>query len=127
MGRLWLSAGLLLTLFSLTLWNTHYLGRCTEEMTLLLLQAEICAADGDWDAAGDKTEAAFYHWNKHETYLHMILPHQDNDEVLLSFQDVRRQIAYQEDLGEYAAANARLVARIGLLYEMEQLSWKNLI
>lgn len=127
MRRLWLSVGILIVLFCLTLYNTHYLDSYTKEMTALLKQAEICAADGDWDAAADKTEAALDRWRGHETYLHMVLQHRDTDEVLLSFQEVQQLICHQEDGGEYSAANARLITQIGLLYEMEQLNWKNLI
>ena len=127
MRRLWLSVGILITLSALTLYNTHYLNSYTKELTTLLNQAENCAADGDWDAAADKTEAALDRWKSHETYLHMVLQHGDTDEVLLSFQEVQKLIAYQEDGGEYSAANARLITQIGLLYEMEQLNWKNLI
>lgn len=127
MRRLWLSLGILIALFCLTLYNTHYLNTYTKEMTTLLKQAELCTADQDWDAAADKTEAALDRWKSHETYLHMILQHRDTDAILLSFQEVQKLIAYQEDGGEYAASNARLITQISLLYEMEQLNWKNLI
>ena len=127
MRRLWLSLAALATLFCLTMYNTRYLGSYTEELITLLKQAEFCAADGDWDAAADKTEAALDHWKSHETYLHMILQHRDTDDVLLTFQEVRKLILHQEDGGEYAATNARLITQIGLLHEMEQLNWKNVM
>lgn len=127
MGRLWISAALLTALLGLTMYNTHYLGTYTDELITLLHQAELCTADGDWDAAADKTEAALDRWNSRETYLHMVLQHRNTDEVLLSFQEVQRLIAGQEDGAEYSAANARLITQIGLLHEMEQLNWKNLL
>lgn len=127
MRRLWISLAVLAALFCLTLLNTHCLGTYTDGLIALLRQAEASTTDGDWDAAADKTETALDRWNSRETYLHMVLQHRDTDEVLLSFQEVQRLIACREDGGEYSAANARLIAQIGLLYEMEQLSWKNLI
>ena len=127
MRRFWISLAVLAGLFCTTLYNTHYLGNYTQELTALLTQAEACAADGDWDAAADKTEAALNLWNSRATYLHMVMHHQDTDDILLDFQEVRQLIDHQEDGGEYAAANARLIARIGLLYEMEQLNLKNLL
>ena len=127
MRRLWISLSTLALLFCLTLYNTHYLNGYTGELTTLLRQAEICAADGDWDAAADKTEAALDCWNRHETYLHVVMQHRDTDEILLSFQEVQQLISHQEDGGEYSAANARLITQIGLLYEMAQLNWKNLM
>ena len=127
MRRFWISLTVLFVLFCLTIYNTHYLKAYTEELTVLLNQAGLCAADGDWDAAYDKTEAALDRWNSHETFLHAVFLHQDTDEILLSFQEVKQLIIYQEDGGEYSAANARLITQIGLLYEMEQLNWKNLM
>lgn len=127
MRRFWISVAVLTFLFCLTMYNSRYLDSYTKELTTLLKQAEICAADGDWDAAADKTEAALDRWKNRETYLHMVLQHRDTDEVLLSFQEVQKLIVNQEDGGEYSASNARLITQIELLYEMEELSWKNLI
>jgi len=127
MRRFWISVAVLTLLFCLTMYNSRYLDSYTKELTTLLKQAEICAAEEDWDAAADKTEAALDLWKKRETYLHMVLQHRDTDEVLLSFQEVQQLISHQEDGGEYSASNARLITQIELLYEMEQLNWKNLI
>lgn len=127
MRRLWISVTVLTVLFCLAMYNSRYLDSYTGELTALLKQAELCAADGDWDAAADKTEAALNHWRSRETYLHMILQHRDTDDVLLSFQEVQKLIVYREDGGEYAAANARLITQIGLLSEMDALNLKNIM
>ena len=127
MRRLTLSLLVLAGLVGLTLYNSHYLNDYTQELTTLLKQAEAAAADGDWDAAADKTEAALDRWHCKESYLHTVLQHRDTDNVLLAFHEVRQLIAHQEDGGEYSAANAKLIAQIELLYEMEQLNWKNLL
>lgn len=127
MRRLTLSLLVLAGLVGLTLYNSHYLNDYTKELTILLKQAEAAAADGDWDAAADKTEAALDRWRCKESYLHTVLQHRDTDNVLLAFHEVRQLIAHQEDGGEYSAANAKLIAQIELLYEMEQLNWKNLL
>ncbi len=127
MRRLWISLAVLGALLCATLWKTHYQNGYTRELTALLTQAEACAAGGDWDAAADKTEAAFDRWQEREIYLHMIMNHQDTDDILLDFQEVRQLIDHQEDGGEYSAANARLIARIQLLHETEQLNLKNLL
>ena len=127
MHRLWISLSVLIALFCAALFNTHYLDNLTGELSSLLLEAEACIVDGDWDAASDKTEAALDRWKSRENYLHMVLRHADTDEILLSFQEVRQLIEHREDGGEYSAANAKLVTRIRLLHEMEQLNLKNLL
>ena len=126
MHRLWISVAVLIALFCAALYNTHYLGCYTEELTALLTEAESSANRGDWKAAAEKTDAALDRWQNRGGYLHVILQHRDTDEILLNFREVRQLIDHREDGGEYAAANAKLITRIGLLYEMEQLSWKNL-
>ena len=126
MHRLWISVAVLIALFCATLYNAHYIHGCTDELISLLTEAEASANQGDWETAAEKTDAAIGCWHGSEGYLHVVLQHRDTDEILLNFQEVRQLIAHREDGGEYAAANAKLIAQIGLLYEMEQLSWKNL-
>lgn len=127
MHRLWICIAALLTLFGLTLCNSWYLNRYTEDLTRLLAEAEVCVCQGDWDAAADKTEAALELWRSRDPYLHMVLQHRDTDEVLLSFQEVLQWIEHQENGGEYSAANSRLITQIGLLSEMERLDLKNIL
>lgn len=127
MRRVWISLAVLALLIGSALCNTHYLNTFTEGLANLLIEAEACVVDGDWDAAADKTEAALDRWKSRETYLHMVLRHADTDEVLLSFHEVRQFLSTREAGGEYSAANAKLITRIGLLCEMEQLNLKNLL
>lgn len=127
MRRMFIAFAVLLALFGATLYNSYYLKHYTENLKQFLIEAEACAATGDWDAAADKTEGALDLWFSRETYLHMVLQHRDTDEILLSFQEVRQLIAHQEDGGEYAAANSRLITQIGLLCEMEELNLKNIL
>lgn len=127
MRRMFIAFAVLFALFGSTLYNSYYLKHYTKALNQFLVEAEACAAAGDWDAAADKTEAALDYWHSHETYLHMVLQHRDTDEVLLSFHEVRQLITYQEDGGEYAAANSRLIKQIGLLCEMEELNLKNIL
>lgn len=127
MNRFWLSLSALLLLFGFALYNGYCLDRYTDDLIRLLTEAEVCAADGDWDAAYDKTEAALDRWFSRETYLHMVLQHSDTDAILLSFQEVRQLLAHPNTGDEYAAANARLITQLRLLSEMEQLNWKNVM
>jgi hypothetical protein len=127
MRRFWISLAVLWGLLGATLCNTCYLRAYTHQLTALLTQAQTCAAGGDWDAAADRTEAALETWKSRETYLHMVLPHKDTDEILLDFHQVLQLLYHREDGGEYAATNTRLITRIGLLYEMEQFNLKNLL
>ncbi len=127
MHRLWISLAVLAALACAGFGNTCYLGGLTGELTGRLERAQDCAAQGDWETAAEETDAALRRWNSREGYLHTVLQHRDTDEILLGFQQVQQLIDHHEDSEEYAAANAVLITRIGLLHEMEQLNWKNLL
>ncbi|MCD8376077.1 MAG: DUF4363 family protein [Oscillospiraceae bacterium] len=127
MRRLWVSCVILAVLFSLTLLNTRYLKNCTGQWIALLEEAQELVEAGDWEAAYARTRMACEQWESRDVYLHMVLQHEDVDEILLSFQQVLQLLEHREDGGEYFASNASLMASIGLLYETEQLNLKNLM
>ena len=126
MKRLWLSVLLLAVMFSATLWNSFLLRNFAENISSLLDQAEGRAENGDWDGAKALTEEALRSWDRRDSYLHISLRHTDTDEIRVCFHEVMEFITCQE-AGEYSAANARLTARLELLWEMEQFSLKNIL
>ena len=126
MKRLWIAAILLCALLGATLANAWYLGHLTGELTAALEESEALAEAGDWAGAQAATEAAFRRWNNHETYLHILLRHSDTDQILRSFRSVMQYLDLEE-MDQYAAANADLVAQLELLSEMEQPSLVNIL
>ncbi len=126
MKRLWLAVGILCAVFAATLCSSFYLKGFTTDMTGLLTQAEAAAEAGDWARAEQLTEHSLDIWEKHDMYLYTFLRHADTDQVHTGFREVKEFLNCQEG-GEYSAANARLIAQIELLYEMEQFSLKNLL
>lgn len=126
MKRLWIACGILALVFAATLYNSHYLSGFTSDLTVLLTRAEISAEEGDWDTASALTRQAVEDWDSHAGYLHILLRHTEVDEVNTGFREVREFINCQEG-GEYSAANARLIARLELLCEAEQLTLKNVL
>ena len=109
-----------------TLANAWYLGHLTGELTAALEESEALAESGDWAGAQAATEAAFRRWNNHETYLHILLRHSDTDQIYAGFQEALEYLDCRE-AGEYSAANARLMLRLGLLSEAERLTLKNVL
>ena len=124
MKRLWISLGLLLLFFTATLCHSAHLKNLSEELNALLTQAEVYAEAEDWQSATALTQQAHEIWQAEDTYLHILLRHDDTDEVYTYFREVQEFIDAQKQ-GEYAAANAHLIAKIALLYEAEALSLKN--
>lgn len=126
MKRLWIAAGLLVAVFAATLVNAHYLNGFTGALTGQLTQAEAAAESGDWAGAQSMTRQAYDAWEGNSAYLHIMLRHADTDQIQTGFQEVLEFLQCREG-GEYSAANARLIAQIGLLYEAEQLTLKNVL
>lgn len=126
MKRLWIAVGILLAVFAATLYNAHYLNQVTSEISGLLTHAEEQAEAGDWAAAETLTGKAYRLWTGHDMYLHVLLRHSDTDDVEIGFKEVHEFISREED-GEYSAANARLITELGLLYDAEQLTLKNVL
>ena len=126
MKRLWIALALMIAVFCAIMFNGHYLGKFTRELTGLLTQAEAQAEAGRWEEAGELTQAASRLWDEQDFYLHVMLRHSDTDQIYTLFQEVREFLQYQKQ-GEYSAANARLITLLDLLYGAEQLTLKNVL
>lgn len=125
MKRLWIALALLAAIFVGTLLHIHSLHGFTDTLTTLLEQAGEAAAQERWDTCLELTQQAKDHWAERDTYLHVLLRHADTDAIYAGFQETLALLESRE-YGEYAAANARLTVQIGLLFEAEQLTLKNI-
>ena len=126
MKRLWLAAVLLAAVFAVALWNSASLREFTGEISAILQEAGAEAADGSWDQAARLTGRAREIWEDQDVYLHITLRHADTDEIYACFQEVEALLSSRE-WGEYAAANARLITRMELLWESEAPTLKNFL
>ena len=126
MRRLWFSLALLVLIFAATVGNSLYLKHLTGTITELLEEAQQQAKQESWDEADALTHEALRHWEDRQLYLYTTLRHSDTDEVYTSFREVEGFLHTQEPQ-EYAASNARLIARLELVASMEQFSLQNLL
>ena len=126
MKRLWIACAILALLFAATLWNAGRLEHFTAGITDLLEQAGGEAKGEAWREAYALTRLAYDKWEERSTYLHITLRHSDADDIRAGFQEVLEFLQCRE-AGEYSAANARLIARLELLAEAEQLSLENIL
>lgn len=120
MKRLYVSLGLVALLAALCGLHNLHLFRFTTQLTSLLDQAQAQVEQENWEQAARLTRQAQSKWIDHEGYLHVTLRHADIDAVLVSFHEVLAFLdAGERQSAEYAAANARLITQIGLLFEAE--------
>lgn len=126
MKRGWLAAALLALMVGLAFWHMTALGDLTGELGACLKRAEELAEQGDWSGAAQMTEAASRRWDSKHFYLHATLEHDLTDNIAVSFAETLELIECQE-VGEYSAANARLIEQLELLGEMERPLPENLL
>lgn len=126
MKRLWICAAILMAMLGATLFNSRYLNNLVADFSSKLTAAHQLSAQDNWEAARQLTQQVADHWQEHDFYLHIMLPHRDIDEIHLIFQEVEEYLELEE-ADQYNAANAKLIAQLGLLAEMEQLNIKNIL
>lgn len=127
MKHAWIAAAVLILLLAAALWSGLYLAQFTDSLTATLYQAQGMAEKGSWEDAARVTENAQRRFQDRSFYLHVTLHHSDIDLVETSFREVEQLLSHRERLGEYAAANARLIAQLELLAESEHLSLHNIL
>lgn len=126
MRRLWYSLALLALIFTAAVGNSLYLTHLTGAITGLLVEAQVMAQEEDWEAADVLTREALDRWQARELYLYTTLRHADTDEIYTAFRETEGFLRTREPQ-EYAASNARLVARLELAASMERLTLQNLL
>ena len=126
MRRLYAACGILLLLLGLSLANGRYARRISCQAAEELERAQALAAAEDWEQAQSVTEDAFQRWQGSSFYLHTVIRHEDTDQILRTFCQVRQYLS-DRDWGQYAAANADLIVQLGLLSEKEEAALDNVL
>ena len=126
MKRFWIALLLLGAILTGTLFHIRSLHGFTDTLSGLLEQADELAAVEQWEQASKLTNQAKDAWADRDVYLHVLLRHADTDSIYAGFRETLALLDSRE-YGEYAAANARLITQIQLLYEAEQLTLKNIL
>ena len=122
----WIPFCLLLALFSATLVNAAVADRLVEDWCTELDQLQSTAQAEDWDSV--RTDLAAFHqgWDRHATYFHIILQHDELNEVesLLARAD---SFAFEQDEAEFRACVAELQSQLRVLSEMQEISIPNIL
>lgn len=126
MKRLWIATSILALLLIGSLANAWYAQSLTGRMTDQLEKAQQLAQRNQWDQASQLTSQVYEDWQGYHFYLHSVLRHSDTDEILRGFRSVLQYLKIEE-MDQYAASNADLIAQIELLAEMEQASVVNVL
>ena len=75
---------------------------------------------GDWERAAQVTGGVYRNWQERSFWLHALLRHSDTDQVLLLFRSVEEYLKLEE-MDQYAAANAQLIAQLDSTWHHTQV------
>lgn len=103
-----IAAILLIVLMASCVLNMRYMSNLTDEIVLLINEAEKHASEGDWDSASEKAELALTVWSDHDMYISIILPHNDSGQATDALYNFLGEI-YAQNTGRATAA-AQLAA-----------------
>jgi len=125
--KIWgISIAVLAALLALSLLNSAYLSRCCAQWNAQLVEIDQYVQQEDWQAACEKLNRFTESWDKQQTYLHIVIEHQeiDNAQALIQKSLI---LAQEADASEFRVNNAELLSQLTLLDEMERLSIKNVL
>ena len=122
----WIPFCLLLALFGATLLNAAVADGLVTDWCAELDKLQDTAQAEDWPAVHDSLAALHESWDKHTAYFHIVLQHDELNEVesLLARAD---SFAFEQDEAEFRACVAELQSQLRVLSEMQEISIPNIL
>lgn len=122
----WIPFCLLLALFGAALANAAAADGLVTDWCAELDKLQDTAQAENWDSVRDDLSALHESWDAHATYFHIILQHDELNEVesLLARAD---SFAFEQDEGEFRACVAELKSQLLVLSEMQDISIQNIL
>ncbi len=117
---------ILAALLALSLWNSAVVADFTGQCASALTAADQQADAGDWDAADRALRRSYALWSRRQTYLHVVVRHEEIDNAEAMYRRARAFLETQEP-SEFRAEVADLKSQLRLLAEMEEPSIKNVL
>ena len=122
----WIPFLLLLSLFGATLANAAVADGLVTGWCAALDNLQDTAQAEDWDSVRGNLSAFHESWDAYATYFHIILQHDELNEVesLLARAD---SFAFEQDEAEFRACVAELKSQLLVLSEMQEISIRNIL
>lgn len=122
----WIPFCLLLALFAASLANAAVSDALVEDWCAALDALQQTAQAEKWDAVRDDLAVLHESWDAHATYFHIILQHDELNEVEALFARAD-SFAFEQDEGELRACVAELQSQLRVLSEMQEISIRNIL
>ena len=116
-----LFAGLfLIAILAGVLTNNHFLGKLSDELQLLITDAENAALNEDWVSAADAAEKALDLWISSDKYTHVVLRHSEIDAATDALCQLLTSV-YEQDAASVTGAARQTSLKLGSIIEIEKL------
>ena len=122
----WIPFLLLLALFGAALANAAVADGLVTDWCAALDTLQDTAQAEDWASVRGDLSALHESWDKHTAYFHIVLQHDELNEVesLLARAD---SFAFEQDKAELRACIAELKSQMLVLSEMQEISIRNIL
>lgn len=126
MKQILISAGILLVCLAFSLISLFVILDVCNQTSNLLEQSLSSASAEDFQVAEQTLRQAEQAWREKENFLGIVLRHDDMDEILTVFSELK-QYAQVEDLDDYRANCAKLLAAIDHVRQTEKPKLPNIL
>ena len=117
---------LLSSLFLGSLYNADHMDHFSHRLSFEIQTSQEAARQGNWALASKTLGHAKSLWDAQETYLHIIISHNELDESEVLFSEIREYAAHRE-CSRYCSSAERLRAQLSHLSETQQLKLGNIL
>ena len=125
MKREFLAITLLLVVFSLSIWNIHYVDQITDELLVYVDRSAEYTKAGDCKAAVETLTTALDHWKKLGCYSGVAIRHSETDSCTDLFYRLLGEL-YQGNTGTAQGLFQSLSVHLKGIAEMEHLTLESI-
>ena len=122
----YIPAAVLLLILGFSLWTGYYVEGCMEQWDTILEEADKAVRQEDWAAAKEAIDRAHADWDECQTFLHVIMEHEELDKAEELFAGAFVMCEEAEGPG-LRSLLAQLMSQMDALSETQSLGIKNIM
>lgn len=119
-------AAVLLLILGFSLWTGYYVEDRMEHWDVLLEETDRAVRQEDWTAARDALDRAYADWDGCQTFLHVVMEHEELDKAEELFAGAFVMCEEEEGPG-LRSLLAQLMRQMDALAETQSLGVKNIL
>lgn len=126
MKTFFIPAGVLAVILGFSLWTGYYVEGRMEHCGGLLEETDEAVRQEDWTAAAARLEQAYADWGRSQTFLHVVMEHEELDKAEELFAGAFAMCGEGEGAG-LRTLLAQLMRQLEALAETQSLGIKNIL